>query len=289
VGRIGTDEVVLSLAEAVSQFMQECNVFLRGNVPVADRVLVTAASNAVAEVFRNSRWSGVLPHRGRMSISSFAMLASLSSRVCSEVAPLLEDDGGPRLPEHAYCVGPLWLERWDDVISREGFEIVAGTAGAQSRLHDLLQRLKVIGWRPDIVLPEALRHIARDLVEMVDRPPEVDGQGFTVEHQVESSRAWVALPLAYHRFCGADSVSGQRAVVREPDQWLEALTRATSASATLTATAPVLPEFADRPFLALLTNGNPTGFDRVFDDRYFMASAELNLLNTILFAGETLP
>jgi hypothetical protein len=62
--------------------------------------------------------------------------------------------------------------------------------------------------------------------------------------------------------------------------------RAVSVSASLTAFSPVLPVYRDRPFLAVLTNGDPTGMERVFDDRYFMASAELNLLNTILFTGE---
>jgi hypothetical protein len=32
-------------------------------------------------------------------------------------------------------------------------------------------------------------------------------------------------------------------------------------------------------------NGDAAGIERVIDDRYFMASTELNLLNTILFAG----
>lgn len=53
-----------------------------------------------------------------------------------------------------------------------------------------------------------------------------------------------------------------------------------------TAMHPFLPRFEDRPFLALLTLVDPTGVERAFDDRYFMASSELNLLNTLLFVGE---
>ena len=40
------------------------------------------------------------------------------------------------------------------------------------------------------------------------------------------------------------------------------------------------------PWLAALVTGDPTGIERAFDARYFMASAELNLLNTILFVGD---
>ena len=35
--------------------------------------------------------------------------------------------------------------------------------------------------------------------------------------------------------------------------------------------------------------GDPTGLERAFDDRYFMASSELNLLNTMLFVAESSP
>jgi hypothetical protein len=99
----------------------------------------------------------------------------------------------------------------------------------------------------------------------------------------------VALPLAYHRFCSPDPAAGdtgEAPVLDEPDVWLATLRRVVWAAATPTATAPVLPAYRDRPFLALLTNGDPTGLDRVFDDRNFMASTELNLLNTILFVGD---
>jgi hypothetical protein len=286
VGRIGTDELVLSLAQAVERFAQESSIFLRDGVPPDQRALVQRAANAVLERFRNSRWTGHLPHRERRSVSSPPLLASLAARVCAEVAPLLEADGGASLPDQAYCVGPLWLERWDDVRSEEAFEIAAGTAAAQQGVDELRRRLGAIARAHQAELPETLRRSARDVLELLARPGELDGRTFSVEHRVDSARAWVALPLAYHRFCGPDPDTGQSPVLEEPDLWLSTLRRVVSAAATPTATAPVLPAYADRPFLVLLTNGDPTGLDRVFDDRYFMASAELNLLNTILFVGD---
>jgi hypothetical protein len=41
--------------------------------------------------------------------------------------------------------------------------------------------------------------------------------------------------------------------------------------------------YADVPFVVVTTSGDPTGYRRAFDGRYFMASTELNLLNTVLF------
>jgi hypothetical protein len=58
------------------------------------------------------------------------------------------------------------------------------------------------------------------------------------------------------------------------------------AAVSPTATAPVLPYYQAQPYVALVARGDPTGLGRVFDDRYFMASTELNLLNSVLFAAE---
>jgi hypothetical protein len=49
---------------------------------------------------------------------------------------------------------------------------------------------------------------------------------------------------------------------------------------------PVLPYFKSYPFAVLVARGDATGLARVFDDRYFMASTELNLLNALLFVSE---
>ena len=48
----------------------------------------------------------------------------------------------------------------------------------------------------------------------------------------------MALPLAYHRFSGAEPETGRSPELEAPDQWLFALRRVVSASAMPTATAP---------------------------------------------------
>jgi hypothetical protein len=70
IGRIGTDEPLLSLSQAVARFTQESSIFLLNSLPSSPRGLVKAASDAVLELFRNSRWTGRLPHRQRGSISA---------------------------------------------------------------------------------------------------------------------------------------------------------------------------------------------------------------------------
>lgn len=49
---------------------------------------------------------------------------------------------------------------------------------------------------------------------------------------------------------------------------------------------PPLPRYESFPCPASMGEVSPLRFDLVFDDRYFMASNELNLLNTLLLSKE---
>jgi hypothetical protein len=126
-------------------------------------------------------------------------------------------------------------------------------------------------------------------VAILQRPDGLLDVTFVARKVVRSERVWVCLPVDYEQLCElspADEQDGRRFRLTEPEHWLEMLIRASSAATALTAVHPVLPRFEDRPFLALLTSGDPTGLQHVLDDRYFMASSELNLLNTLLFVGD---
>jgi hypothetical protein len=81
----------------------------------------------------------------------------------------------------------------------------------------------------------------------------------------------------------------RRFLLEDPENWLDALVRAISAGAAEAATHPVLAHFEGSPFLAAVAQADPTGLVREFDDRYFMASSELTLLNAMLFVAESSP
>ena len=49
---------------------------------------------------------------------------------------------------------------------------------------------------------------------------------------------------------------------------------------------PPLPKYESFPWAAAVGDVSPLKLDLVFDDRYFMASNEMNLLNTLLLANE---
>jgi hypothetical protein len=48
---------------------------------------------------------------------------------------------------------------------------------------------------------------------------------------------------------------------------------------------PVVPVYEEVPFAASISSGAPALFAQAMASNYFMASNELNLLNTVLLAG----
>jgi hypothetical protein len=77
-------------------------------------------------------------------------------------------------------------------------------------------------------------------------------------------------------------LEGKPFEVEDPDTWRDSLAQSLSATS---AVMPPIPRYAEYPWAASVGNANPLKMDTVFDDRYFMASNELNLLNTLLLAN----
>jgi hypothetical protein len=180
------------------------------------------------------------------------------------------------------------IERWRDASPDEAFRFDALVDHHDERKRQLVERCRQIGRNSE--LPGPLRRAARDVLAVLVRPEDLQQLDFSVRKSDQSRNAWGLLPIDYTRFIApppnADNETGERQL-QEPDVWLEGLTRSAMAAVSPTATAPVLPYYLAQPYVALVARGDPTGLERVFDDRYFMASTELNLLNTLLFGAET--
>jgi hypothetical protein len=108
---------------------------------------------------------------------------------------------------------------------------------------------------------------------------------FSTLKELKSPNTWVALPTGYPQFISA-AQRGAKALYRceEPDAWRDALGAAISAPSAVI--SPVA-KFETFPWAAAVGCVDPLRLEQVFDDRYFMASNELNLLNTLML--ETRP
>jgi hypothetical protein len=306
VGRIGQDELETSLAQSVARFLREGAVYLRGKVPVLLRTRVDRAVREAEALFRELRLTGTPPDAARRSIAVVDVLQETTDVACAASTPLLWDAPYSCLPEATYGLGPVWLESWSDMRAEETFRFQGAYASWQERLRGLLGNCRAIERDRDI--PGTLRRAARDIVDILQRSDDLLAITFVTRRAIGRRRVWVCLPVDYARFCATppgEEHTGERFRLTDPERWLDTFSRLASANTSPTAHYPVLPYFDGRPFLAmtallpplpyfqrhpfavLIARGDATGLERVFDDRYFMASSELNLLNTILFvAGE---
>jgi hypothetical protein len=283
VGRIGTEEMETSLSVSVASFLREGHVYLGETVPGYLRQLVQDAIDDTQALFRDFRYT-IRPAHDRPTLASRRLLEGLRAQVCAPAAPLLLSGGV--LPEETSCLGPVWLERWAEVAAQEAFRFDALVEAHAERKTRLVKACWRIAATPE--LPGPLRRAARDLGSILARPEDLQALDFSVRKASASQHAWGCLPVDHVRFCrsaGADDEDGPDRV-QEPEAWLEALGRCAATAVRPSALLPVLPYFRSYPFAVLVARGDATGLARVFDDRYFMASTELNLLNTLLFVTE---
>ena len=180
----------------------------------------------------------------------------------------------------SFCVGPFWLEDWSAVRKDEIFSFGKSQSGMKSAETRLKNQLIVI--HRDEGLPSALRRSARDLRQILDRDQSDENREFSTVKSLDSKATWLTLPLNYPQFFRPHAEDdGEQKVVREAEEWQRGLAGAFQVAGTV---IPVIPHYKEFPWAACLGVSDPSRFRQVFDDRYFMASTELNLLNTILLA-----
>jgi hypothetical protein len=135
--------------------------------------------------------------------------------------------------------------------------------------------------------PLTLTWGARDLAGILERAEGLQRRTLhAAQTSSQTTKQWVCLPIDYATFCYEDGEHGRQLRPVEADAhplWHDGLLRIMNSLASVDSIEPVIPRYQEQPFLVIRTHGDPTGLDRAFDDRYFMASTELNLLNTLLF------
>jgi hypothetical protein len=103
---------------------------------------------------------------------------------------------------------------------------------------------------------------------------------------MRSPNTWLAVPAGYPQFVRADGTDGVSYRCKEPEDWHRALCSALLGGA---AVAPAIATYESFPWAASVGMTDPLGLQQMFDDRYFMASSELNLLNTLLLCERDQP
>lgn len=283
VGAVGSEELVSLMSQYVAQFVKEAEVF---KVQGEDKELVNLvlrASTHIQEIFSRARLHGVARkgEDGR-SIVKANFTEGLLQFVTDGISPLLlAAPEGTSIPDHQYFSGPAVVETWAGFDKQEVFAFEGHETQVSKASRELIGALYAIDREPR--LSSAIRTPAINLLRLLQRDEHDAANEFKTLKELRSPNTWVAVPADYYSFLhSASPEDGKLFRLDDPGLWQEALARTLNAGS---AVLPPLPRYESFPWAAGVGQVSPLKLDLVFDDRYFMASNELNLLNTLLLAN----
>lgn len=280
VGSVGVDELLSLMSQYVTQFLAEADTYVKGSGRKELAGLVSKARTNCYELFGRFR----LQATAKRDADGCSFVKERDAREYFEqasgpIAMLLPDgEGRPKIADHMYFAGPMAIESWAQFDKREVFAFEGQLTRVEQMTRQLYGQLKEIDATE--ALPGSLRIPAANLFRLLAREKFGAATEFNTLKELRSPNTWIAVPAAYPQFLRpVGSHDEQPRPLMEPELWRDGLGRALSASA---AVMPAIPRYEGFPWVAGVGQTNPLKFDVVFDDRYFMASNELNLLNTLL-------
>lgn len=283
VGGTGLTELVVTMAQFVRDFLRECDVYLSRHTDEERIGLVKRAQGNVIELFGNAHLKGEATKGGDgRSFSRSDEVARLVTLASNSLAGLLTTAEGSVISDHMYFAGPLVYESWADFDKKEMFSFEGHATQAQSQSRQLYGQLAAID--EDTHFPASLRKPALNLLRLLSREKPDAANEFNTTKLMRSPNTWLALPTGYTQFVRDGVDDGPAYRCEEPDEWHGALCSAVMGGAAIT---PAIAKYESFPWAASIGKMDPLGLDLVFDDRYFMASSELNLLNTLLLGSGT--
>ncbi|EFI33083.1 helicase domain protein [Desulfonatronospira thiodismutans ASO3-1] len=283
VGLIGLSELSTSMSKTVHDFITEGTTFkLREKTLTEEKKVVAAAVKNAVELFGGYDFQLNNPLNEQKSFSDMQEIKEFIRQAKSSTGKLIpgSSDSIPVLPDNIYCIGPFWLESWskDDGKFMESQRFETFSADYTRKEKSFAGQLKHIGSNNRINTD--LRRHAWDIYRLIARQNESIRLTYSSQKNIYSRHVWLSLPLNYPQFCRTVIDGSERAVnLKYPEEWKEALSRTMPHAGHY---IPIIAEYETFPFAISLGSPDPARLDIIFDDRYFMASTELNLLNTLL-------
>ena len=283
VGAVGTEELISLMSQYVSEFVKEAEVF---KLQSTNKDLVAMAQRAkgyVEEIFSRVKLNGVAKKDADdRSMVKSRYVEDLLELVASPIGPLLAHaPDGLCIPDHLHFSGPVAVETWQGFDKQEVFAFEGHETQVSKASRALVGHLYEIDRTRDF--PPAMRIPAANLLRLIQRDQHEAANEFRTLKELKSPNTWVAVPVGYYNFMHAETADDDQPFrLDDHALWQEALGRSLNAGS---AVMPPLPRYDSFPWAAAVGQVSPLKLDLVFDDRYFMASNELNLLNTLLLAN----
>ncbi|BAY77229.1 helicase domain-containing protein [Nostoc linckia NIES-25] len=286
VGSVGDEELLRLMSDDLLDFLREAKVFISDSHPQEAKAIVKRAEQLSTSIFKHFDLRGQSSEKNAKSYANYQTLQALVkavSRLQSSLLPSLDNDA-LEIPDSLTCIGPFWIEDWSDRKTEEIFSFEAWKADIKQNSSRLLGSLKEIADSKKFKFPSKLKRPANELYKLLSREQE----GFVIESStrqaLKSKNIVIGLPLDYPHFWNEQSEDDTRQqVLEDPQAWRSALGRSLTPQGLI---IPVVPHYRTFPWVAVAGRRIFTQLETVFSDRYFMASNELNLLNTILLEDE---
>ncbi|ACC84592.1 helicase-related protein [Nostoc punctiforme] len=286
VGSVGDEELLRLMSDDLLDLLREAKIFISDSHPQEAKAIVKKAEQLTANIFKHFDLRGQSLEKNAKSYANYQTLQALVkavSRIQSSLLPSLDSDA-LEIPDSLTCIGPFWIEDWSDRQTEEIFSFEAWKADIKQNSSRLLGLLKEIAESKKFKFPSKLKRPANELYKLLSREQE----GFVIESStrqaLKTKNIVVGLPLDYPHFWNEQSEDDTRQqVLEDPQAWRSALGRSLTPQGLI---IPVVPHYRTFPWVAVAGRRIFTQLETVFSDRYFMASSELNLLNTILLEDE---
>ncbi|MBD2110348.1 MULTISPECIES: helicase [Cyanophyceae] len=280
VGFVGDEELLSLMSDDLRDFLREAQVFLCDDHTQDDKALIGKAQQLVEGLFAHFNLKGFSPEVGTASYVDYTAIEALAKTISRPTSRLLGalTDESLTIPQELTCVGPFWIEDWRGRTSEERFSFETWRTDVDKGSLNLLGLLNSIA--DNTSFPPKLRQPAKELHRLLIREKETPVREYSTLQDTKTDNIVVALPLDYPHFWKIQPEDGGRKkLLEDPTTWRNALGTALTSQGLV---MPVLPIYQDFPWAAVVGQRTISQLETVFDNRYFMASSELNLLNTIL-------
>jgi hypothetical protein len=280
VGFVGDEELLSLMSDDLRNFLREAQVFLCDDHNPEDKALVKKAQQLVEGLFAHFNLKGFSPEVGTASYVDYNEIEALAKTISRPTSRLLGalTHESLAVPKELTCVGPFWIEDWRGRKAEERFSFETWRADVDEGSLSLLGILSSIA--DNISFPPKLRQPAKELHRLLIREKEAPAREYSTLQDTKTDNIVVALPLDYPHFWKAQPEDGGRKkLLEDPVTWRDALGTALTSQGLV---MPVLPIYQDFPWAAVVGQRAISQLETIFDNRYFMVSSELNLLNTIL-------
>ncbi len=309
------DNMSSSMTDAINDFYREASLYaISDESERSQQAVCFDIIKLLESMFASFKLEGIFKRDMVGDKRTFVISDNLwnyMSLVASEGSPLLltpsdkknsntknSDINLPVLPDMVSFCGPAIVEQWSDkmMMKRENFSFKEYLEKHKDTKSQFISHLKAIrnsreqnGSNYNYTFPKDLRSAAEDVLKMIDNHKSDSGRASEVNVMKNTTKnVWVAMPAGYCQLMPelnknrTDDKTHTETELYDQNTWRNVLGRVLDPYAKL---MPVISKYTlgSMPWAAVIGSVDPLRLNLVFDDKYFMISNEINMLNAMLF------